>query len=48
MSQLPAKVETDSVTYPIKYASGTLLLAFLNLMLDLNALLAYSLVKFSN
>lgn len=39
MNQLPGKVESDSVTYPIIYAKGTLgWLALLILILDLNAL----------
>lgn len=48
MSQLPIKMEAESLVCLIKYAGSILMLAFLNLILGLNALLMYSLVKFSN
>lgn len=48
MSQPPIKMKAESLVCLIKYASSILMLAFLNLILGLNALLMYSLVKFSN
>jgi len=38
MSQLLVKMETESLAYFIKYAGSILMLAFLNLILGLNAL----------